>query len=131
MSKLACTCGNIIRDQTDFLPYKARWISDQDEDDFHHTLATVMAEAASALQQGKWQDFLNRQFTSEYPRDLDVQNVLSDLLTSVLIRFSRVLYECEECGRLWLQAEGNQFLPFLPEQPQRGVLKKARDQAPR
>lgn len=32
MSKLGCTCGHIIRDQTDRLPYKARFLRDYDTD---------------------------------------------------------------------------------------------------
>jgi hypothetical protein len=30
MSKLRCTCGHVIRDQTDNLPYKAYFVPDED-----------------------------------------------------------------------------------------------------
>jgi hypothetical protein len=35
--KFACRCGNIIPDQTDFLPFKAHLIADQDWEDFHES----------------------------------------------------------------------------------------------
>lgn len=34
MSKFQCSCGHIIRDNTDYLSYKAYYISDQDFYDF-------------------------------------------------------------------------------------------------
>ena len=29
MSKLGCICGHVIRDQTDYIPYKASFIPDK------------------------------------------------------------------------------------------------------
>ncbi len=44
MSKLRCLCGHVIVDQTDYLPYKAYFIADEDEEDFFHTCPKKMKE---------------------------------------------------------------------------------------
>jgi hypothetical protein len=28
--KITCICGNVLRDQTDYIPYKAHLVADQD-----------------------------------------------------------------------------------------------------
>jgi len=74
MARLDCACGNTIRDNADFLPYKARLLPDEDTE-------------------------------RAVPEDRD-------------------MFECEECGRLWIQAGPNttEFLSYQPESARRGIL---------
>ena len=43
MSKLGCICGHVIRDQTDFIPYKARFIRDQDSEEYYTFTSDIEA----------------------------------------------------------------------------------------
>ncbi|WP_377157845.1 hypothetical protein ACFJIX_03745 [Roseateles sp. UC29_93] len=76
--KFACSCGHVIVDQTDFLPYKAYLIADQD-----------------------WEDHCDSfEVAWESRRMLD-----------------RTCYQCEQCGRLWIDDAGGQLQSFMPESP--------------
>lgn len=57
MSKFQCSCGHIIRDNTDYLSYKAHYIADQDFYDF-----------LDELEEGSIDDFASISF--KYTRDI-------------------------------------------------------------
>ncbi len=82
--KFACTCGNVIPDQRDYLPYAAHLIADQDICD-----ATEMSDRGS----GDWWPSLTRK-----------------------------LYQCNSCGRLWIEDHERELRSFTPEQPTPHVL---------
>jgi hypothetical protein len=75
--KFTCNCGAVISDQTDYLPYKAHVLSDQDAFD-----AADISETGSAA----WFGTLTRH-----------------------------LYECNACGRLWLEDANRALLAYVPE----------------
>lgn len=77
--KILCECGSLIRDQTDFLSYKAHLIADQDITD-----ALELSDKGSS----SWWHSL-----------------------------SRMMYQCGECGRLWINDHDNELRSFVPEQP--------------
>jgi len=76
--KFACTCGNTIRDQTDYLRYAGHLIADQD-----------VFEAAEMSDRG-----------------------LGDWWPSL----TRRMYQCESCGRLWIDDQSGKLKSFVPEQ---------------
>ena len=82
--KFACTCGHVIRDQTDYLPYAGYLIADQDVYD-----ATEMSDRGS----GDWWPTLTRS-----------------------------MYQCDSCGRLWIDDHNRQLKSFMPEQPATNFL---------
>jgi hypothetical protein len=75
--KFTCNCGAVISDQTDYLPYKAHILSDQDAFD-----AADISESGSPA----W-----------------------------LVTLTRHLYECNACGRLWLEDANQALLAYVPE----------------
>lgn len=104
MSKLGCRCGHIIVDQADCLPYKAEILSDQDaERVWDDTSAAVAAYYALSTTEERHR-WIASYFNSHYPLDLPHASVIYDILTGGMLRYGRTLYECESCGRLWLQA---------------------------
>jgi hypothetical protein len=128
MSKLACGCGHTIYDQTDHLPYKARFSADEDarylDDDLDNLVAFVQARERGEEEQfiehlcgplgevsgaASWYDLRwGLFFTMDRNRD----------------RVKRDMYECEGCGRLWLQVpDSNRFLSYVPEGEARGILR--------
>jgi hypothetical protein len=43
--------------------------------------------------------------------------MFQDFVSSLLREFMDDMYECEECGRLWVQRPGtdNDFAPYMPD----------------
>ncbi|MFC6479129.1 hypothetical protein ACFQDN_25055 [Pseudomonas asuensis] len=62
MSKLACTCGHIIRDQADSLPHKASLIKDQQEEDFIQNLAQEINSLLTAAEAGNLEAILDERY---------------------------------------------------------------------
>lgn len=98
MSKFYCTCGHIIVDQTDFLPYKADFIKDKD-------FFAMLDKFDNLIQQGfndkaNWMNW----------------EILANEITSAYIHYRHEILECIDCGRLWLQRNNeNKYVSFLPE----------------
>lgn len=127
--KFRCTCGHIIRDQTNSLPYKARFIPDEDEEtDFEHIVDELEA-FITVKERGKQEEFLRSYFGETYPQDLDTKSIIFDLLTGMM-RSARLIYECENCGRVFIQKHNeydkNVYGTYLPEEDIRGVLRSQR-----
>lgn len=59
MSKLACTCGYIIRDQKDSLPHKVSLMKDQQEEDFIQNLAQEINSLLTAAEAGNLEAILD------------------------------------------------------------------------
>ena len=95
--KLRCECGEIIADQTDFLPYKAHLIADQDWFGVFDALDKIVSDVADA------------RLTVD-----EAQTALRNTLSSE----SREMYQCGKCGRLLvhtLQGNTNIYAPTSDE----------------
>src|SRR5690348_11743201 len=126
MSRLGCTCGNSIPDHTDFLPYKAYIREDEDTEKPIELLADVLERFWAAREQGRLADFLrecahsrsNGDMAAEwevtYYQDKPLSDVLAHLIFPFWNNYDRTIYECEECGRLWIQVGRNRFVAYLP-----------------
>lgn len=98
MSKFLCTCGHVIIDQTDFLPYKGDFIKDKDFfamlDSFDNAIKRAFNDKAN------WTNW----------------ELLTNEITSTYIQNRQEILECQSCGRLWLQRnKDNNYVSFLPE----------------
>jgi hypothetical protein len=125
MSKLRCQCGHIIVDQTDYLPYKARFVPDEDEDADLQTVAGNILQFMLAREHGE-QGIIHEQVGDARPDDEDPITTLYMLVAGAIMRSGRRIYECENCGRLWVQKHAeygkNVFACYAPEGEERGVL---------
>ena len=123
MSKLTCICGHVIIDQKENLPYKGEYIADQDYEQLFEEFFPFLSELIVAREQGRINEFLERKFTDLYPKDLELQSIISDAFP--LTKYERTMYECEVCGRLWVETEvhSNNFVSYLPETSIRGIFK--------
>jgi hypothetical protein len=141
MSKIGCTCGHVIRDNTDFLPYKTYIREDEDTEKPIELLATVLARFWEAREQQRESAFIRDLFISrgeavsgaewyvEYLKGKPLPEVLFSLILPFWNHYDRVIYECEECGRLWVEVEekanefvGITYVPYAPETDTRHVL---------
>lgn len=89
-----CKCGNRISDTTDFIPYKAHLIADQDFDDLLESIEQLMNQVVNN------------------PKVLDKSiNTMYDLL----YKANKSVYQCEKCGNLFIDGKGNTLEAFQPE----------------
>lgn len=89
-----CKCGSRISDITDYLPFKARMIADQDWIDFLETIEDAI--------------------TSKEP---DREKVADEFYSTAFNEHRRMIYQCPECGRIYINGEGNSLYSFRPEMP--------------
>ena len=118
MSKLLCSCGHVIVDQTDDLPYKARLVRDSDAGEFLEAVAAGAAGLADSVANGTVEQRVDTAFGSGYPRDLGTADMFSDFVTGEDLKIRRDVYQCEKCGRLYVE-EGpgtNTFFGFSPDE---------------
>jgi len=87
--KIGCHCGNVIRDNTDCIPYKAYFIADQDIFDLLDRIAGEMERAWNE------RDLVSPTST---PRAL-----ASEVAHSVVFSYTRRQYQCSNCGRICTQ----------------------------
>ena len=83
--KFRCSCGEVLRDQSDRLPHKAHLVADNDFLDLHNRIDQLIADG---------------------PDD-------PDALTRVTLEYWRDLYQCPRCGHLYLAA-GEALHEFIP-----------------
>lgn len=122
-----CTCGHIIRDQTDSLPYKAKFFADEDEEAIFEAVIESLEAFMTARETGKQDEFLDTHFGETYPKEIDTKSILDDLLLGVSLA-ARCIYECENCGRIFFEKhpEEAQLIRYVPEGESRGVLQSHR-----
>src|SRR5579884_2737233 len=126
MSKLGCPCGHTIRDQTDCIPYKALCYADEDTPVYFEAI-----EAIADLIQERENHITEQSFSppqSEQQKRKERMSLTREI-TRILGYYHgghlRVVFECENCGRLRLQVNPreNNFVSYLPEGHTRGVFR--------
>jgi hypothetical protein len=105
VTRLRCICGHIIYDDAvpaDILPYKAYFLPDEDEHPALDLLAKEVAAFIDARERGE-----QEQYVQEL-EPLPDKSSLKDILVHAFwypvfeLGYGRAMYECEECGRLWM-----------------------------
>jgi hypothetical protein len=131
-----------MTDNTDFLPYKAHLRADEDTQKPIALLAELLSQYWEARQQGHEIEFIcqfiHAQTATDSYSEVVVRHlankpqpeVLSHLIFPFWSNYDRIIDECEECGRLWVELEGNRFAPYLPETEARHVLWSRRNHNP-
>ena len=123
MSRLGCVCGHSIPDHTDNLSYKGYIIRDKHFEDLHIALDD-MAAYSVAERDGKGQEWLIARIEEAYAqRQPNIAHVISTIWLRFFVKRKRDIYQCECCGRIWIQGENNHFFSFVPEKSDsQGVL---------
>jgi hypothetical protein len=96
--KFSCVCGNVLRDQTDGIPYKAWFAADQDLEKITQSVGVQIAKGDDSESLG------DRIYSSLFPR-------------------LHALYQCYNCGRVFVDDpdDPTRFQVFRPEE---GAWKK-------
>lgn len=138
MSSMQCWCGHIITDRTDNLPYKARIGPDEEPFAPASVVAEGLARYVEAREQGRQVEYLfthvflpvygeQQSNLAQLEAEHFAQEPLSFAFTNLLSKGwggvgGRLVYECEECGRLWVQS-GDHYVSYAPETATRHVLR--------
>lgn len=113
--KIRCDCGHVIRDQADSLPYKCNLLPDDGYwDNIHEPIVKAVIDFASTVTTRDREGWLSRYFGDEYPRDLDDESMISDLIAGLMTR-APTAYQCTECGNILIpRPDGTGYLGFQP-----------------
>lgn len=134
MSKLACSCGQVIRDHGEPIAYKAALLRSAYSEKFFCWLAEETQSYIAAVQSDtttQW--LLSKGYKNDYVAlKLNHGQVLHDHIFSHYIGLTRDVYECEKCGRLQVEtSEDNRFVRYAPESGRNNaVLAPAQPGAP-
>jgi hypothetical protein len=114
VSKFGCTCGHAIVDQTDYLAYKGQALKDQDHEAFFAGSADALVEFLAGVRSGDLAEWHGKWPFLCGKTD---KHVAWTLMAWFWRQFAVDVYECGQCGRLWVQegTESQRFVPFLPE----------------
>jgi hypothetical protein len=115
MSKIRCTCGHSIVDQTDNLPYKAYFFRDSDHDSYYDYTDEI-GSFIESIKNNKREEWITNYFPGPYPTDEPDAFVIADIITFKQRKFISEMYQCENCGRVLIQKGSENIFPvFKPE----------------
>jgi hypothetical protein len=122
---LACVCGAALADEGVGVPYRGLLMSDRDYNDL---LASALVEfqalfaASTPEARAAW---MTRHFGLQWRRELSDAQHLEQFLHHQIMRRSRLVYECRDCGRLWID-EGENVLGLIEYRPKRDARRLLR-----
>jgi hypothetical protein len=93
--KFKCSCGHLIRDQTDFLSYKAHVIGDKDYNRFHE----LIDEAIESDDENREKICMNLRYAT--------------------VKMRRSAWECTDCGRLYFDDAKGELVEYTPRNGKR------------
>lgn len=116
--KFMCSCGHVITDQTDNLPYKGHLRPDTSKEGMIETLDHSISNLVASVEAGETLEQLkNRYFNHNYPSGLSRKTMFFDSISKIWDD-ELLIYECSNCGRLAIDMRGHggdSFLFFNPE----------------
>lgn len=116
MSKLSCTCGNVIADHTANLPYKADLLPDTLFFKAFDQITELIDSLIKYTKEGKREEWIKQNFNEGYPQDLTDTQMIGDIFSFRIMDFKKQIYQCVNCGRILIQiGNTNRFTSFVPE----------------
>ncbi len=115
--KLLCECGQTIVDQADNLSYNAYVISDKLYGEAFDAVTDKILDLIKAIEAGEGKEWITKYYDYGDTGSLITrESVLHDLRFSERFNFERCSYQCEECGRVYIEsADKKQLRAFCPE----------------
>jgi hypothetical protein len=121
MSKLGCKCGHVITDQTDSLPYKASLLRDEVENEFWDEVHCELKPLVEAAESGD-KAAIAEAF-GEFAPWISATDELQGRISSIYNHRMSTAYECQNCGRLWVQKDASdRFVSYVPEEEAYGAI---------
>jgi hypothetical protein len=126
MSKLGCQCGEVIRDNTDYIPYKGYLFADTEFFDLFPLISRDVAAFFAARVAGTESQWLRDYFGSDHTPE-DDEDLVHTIISRFLIHPPMHVYQCQKCGRVHIQHRdhSNRFENFKPAAtPHHDIFKK-------
>ncbi|EJM82137.1 hypothetical protein [Pseudomonas sp. GM60] len=121
ISKLGCKCGHVITDQTDSLPYKASLLRDEVENEFWDEVHCELKPLVEAAESGD-KAAIAEAFGKFAPW-ISATDELQGPISSIYNHRMSTAYECQNCGRLWVQKDASdKFVSYVPEEEAYGAI---------
>ncbi len=105
--KIFCECGHVIYDQTDYISYKASFISDQDSYDLRGEIEKQIKKLVTSLE-----------YNASNKIDINelVEDAMIDISENIISYYSRrTIYQCSGCGRLFIDDAQFHTHVFIPQ----------------
>ncbi len=100
--KFLCTCGHVIIDQTDYLPYKGQIIRDQHLFEFWEYIRDTIDDYIQAIREGRRDAWVKEFFGDQYESAKDY-DVVSTILHRATVKSEPLhIYQCRTCARLYV-----------------------------
>lgn len=113
--KFECECGQIIPDQTDYLPNKAAFFPDQDYGRVWETAWEELGKLVTAAREKRTRQWATAHL-GDVPANVDDEALVWQYLTRLSSKYQRHVYECWGCGRLLVErAGGGPLVSFKPD----------------
>jgi hypothetical protein len=93
---IVCECGYVIHDSSDYLPYKGYVVSDMDWFDFLETIDYAIEKSGPSVE-------------NKEKALMDVRSLAAKLFRSI--------YQCKNCGRLFISKEKGKLETFTMSTP--------------
>lgn len=106
MSSIQCACGNRIYDNTDYLPDKALFISDQDYEDMIVEMRREIRKLIAGVP--PYHDI------SKSNPELQFDYLLTGII-DIIGNYERIIHQCDECGRFYIPDQKHRYYIFKPE----------------
>ena len=127
MSKFKCTCGEVIYDQTDHLPYKGYLFADHDYFELFDKISTDIAALMQARLAGKEKEWHQGYFQNDKATTMADHDLVFMMIARQLLHGHVAVYQCPKCGRLNVEHrdERSRLSSFVPDKtPHRDIFSK-------
>lgn len=123
--RIRCMCGNSITDQTDYLPYKAWFLPDEDTDLAVDYVMTDVQAFIEARERGDEDAYWQANGLPHWRQHTLADKLRNYVVATPNLHLGRAMYECDECGRIWMEARPGSpdLVSYQPESASRGILR--------
>ena len=105
--RFTCKCGQIIRDNGQFDHIKGHILREQSFRVAYEQPSELIAEFIQAVAAGKREEWIERFYGQPY-FDTSDSSVVFDIIDHARFGMALSVYQCEGCGRLWIEREPRQ-----------------------
>jgi hypothetical protein len=107
MSKFRCLCGHIIVDNGRFDHIKGLVLRDQSFDVAHEQPSETVAEFIQAIAEGRRKEWVEKFYGRPY-FEISDSSLVFDIMSYARLRAGLDIYQCEACGRIYIEREPQQ-----------------------
>ena len=117
MGKFGCTCGHVISDVQCPNEVTGWLLSDKSGESFFKSISDTINDYLQHVANDDLRGWRAKHFNDMYPNDIPAGEMIHDVLTSRFFDLTLGAFECDKCGRLWLQQtpDMNHYHAYSPD----------------